>query len=183
MLKGKRVALRAIERDDLKTLHELTTRIDASILADGAWEPDSLAAMEKRYEKRLERENKSWFGIHVDGRLVGDINLHSTDMRSRVSAFGVAIYTEDAQGQGYGREAIGLFLDWSFYIMSFERIWLTTWSTNERAIRCYHALGFVDEGRQRRQIWVNGEYVDVILMGLLRDEWRASNKGASDASR
>ncbi|KPV51160.1 hypothetical protein SE17_22810, partial [Kouleothrix aurantiaca] len=177
MLQGKNVTLRAIERDDLKTLHELTTHIESSILADGAWEPDSLAAMEKRFEKRLERDNKSWFGIHVDGRLVGDINLHSIDMRSRVSAFGVAIYAEEAQGQGYGREAIGLFLDWAFFIMNFERIWLTSWSTNQRAIRCYRALGFVDEGRQRRQLFVNGEYVDVILMGLLRDEWRAHNKG------
>ena len=183
MLQGKNVTLRAIERDDLKPLHELTTRVEPGILADGAWEPDSLAAMEKRFERRIERDSYSWFGIHVDGRLVGDINLHSTDMRSRVSSFGVAIYAEEAQGQGYGREAIGLFLDWAFFIMNFERIWLITWASNERAVRCYHALGFVDEGRQRRQIWVNGEYVDVIFMGLLRDEWRASNKGASHASR
>lgn len=183
MLEGKRVTLRAIERDDLKTLHELTMRIESSILSDGAWEPDSLAAMEKRFDKQLERENKSWFGIVVDDRLVGDINLHSTDMRSRVSSFGVAIYAEEAQGQGYGREAIGLFLDWAFFVQNFERIWLITWGSNERAIRCYEALGFVHEGRQRRQVWVNGEYQDVILMGLLRDEWRASHKGASHASR
>lgn len=183
MLKGKHVTLRAIERDDLKPLHALTQHVEASILVDGAWEPAPLAALEKHFERRLERNNTSWFGIIADDRLIGDINLHSIDTRSRVAAFGVAIYEEAMQGRGFGREAIGLFLDWAFFIENYERIWLTTWSTNKRAIRCYQALGFVEEGRQRRQLFIDGTYVDVVLMGLLRTEWRANDKGVRNASR
>lgn len=183
MLKGKHVTLRAIERDDLKTLHGLTQHVEASILADGAWEPMPLAALEKRFDRGLERNNTSWFGIIAEDRLIGDINLHSIDTRSRVAAFGVAIYEETMQGRGYGHEAIGLFLDWAFFIENYERIWLTTWATNERAIRCYRALGFTEEGRQRHQLFIDGAYVDVVLMGLLRTEWRASHKGVSNASR
>ena len=181
MLKGKHVTLRAIERDDLKRLHELNQHVDSSIMADGAWQPMPLAALEKRFERRLEREPKAWFAIEIEGRMIGDIELHSIDTRSRVAAFGVAIYDEDAQGRGYGREAIGLLLEWAFFVQNYERIWLTTWSTNQRALRCYRGLGFVEEGRQRRQLFVNGTYVDVVLMGLLRDEWRA--KGETYASR
>ena len=66
-----------------------------------------------------------------------------------------------------------MLLDWAFHIQNYERIWLDTWATNERALRCYEALGFVEEGRQRRHIYVGGQYVDVVLMGLLREEWEA----------
>ena len=56
-------------------------------------------------------------------------------------------------------------------------LWLDTWATNERAIRCYQALGFVQEARLRRHVFVDGEYVDELVMGLLRDEWRAEQRG------
>ncbi len=182
MLKGKRVNLRAIEREDLKRLHELNQNVDLVLQGDGQWRPTPLAALEKRFERRLEDHEPAWFAIEIDGQLVGDIELHSRDRRSRVTSFGVAIYEREYVGHGYGREAIGLLLDWAFFIQNYERVWLTTWQTNQRALRCYRALGFVEEARQRRQIFVGGQYVDVIVMGLLRDEWR-EHKGEAHAER
>jgi len=103
--------------------------------------------------------------------VIGDIGLHHRDRRSGTSAFGIGIYDPEYIGQGYGREAISLLLDWMFRIQNYQRVWLDTWATNERAIRCYAALGFVEEGRQRRHQYVDGKYVDVVMMGLLREEW------------
>jgi len=75
--------------------------------------------------------------------------------------------------QGYGWEAINLFLDWALRVQNFRRIWLGALATNERAIRCHAACGLVEEGRQRQHAYVNGEYIDEVLMGLLRSEWEA----------
>ena len=183
MLKGERVTLRAVERDDLKRLHELNQNIDLVLLGDGEWDPQPLAAREKRYDNRVAEEDKVWFVIEVAGRVIGDLNLHHRDRRSNVSAFGIGIYDREYLGQGYGREAIGLMLDWAFYIQNYQKIWLDTWATNQRAIRCYQALGFVEEGRQRRHLFVNGEYVDTVIMGLLREEWQAHTQSSSYAQR
>ncbi|HJZ46090.1 MAG TPA: GNAT family protein [Roseiflexaceae bacterium] len=181
MLKGERVTLRAVERDDLKRLHELQRNVDLVLLGDGEWQPQPLAAREQWFDKHVLDEDKAWFVIEVDGTLIGDLNLHHRDRRSRVSAFGIAIYDPAYLGQGYGREAIGLLLDWAFRIQNYERIWLDTWANNQRALRCYKSLGFVEEGRQRRHLFVNGEYIDVVLMGLLRDEWEAGrSQGQGD---
>ena len=171
MLKGKKVILRAVERDDLERLHELNRNVDLVLLGDGEWQPVPLAAREKGYDKYLSQEEKAWFAIEADGKVIGDIGLQHRDRRSGTSAIGVGIYDPEYVGQGYGREAIGLLLDWMFRIQNYQRVWLDTWATNERAIRCYKALGFVEEGRQRRHQYVDGEYVDVVLMGLLREEW------------
>ena len=103
---------------------------------------------------------------------LGDLQLQDRDQRSRVAGVGIGIYDREYLGKGYGREALGLLVDWAFRIQNYTRLWLSVWATNERAIRCYRAIGFVEEGRLRRQIFVDGQYVDVVLMGLLREEWR-----------
>lgn len=38
-----------------------------------------------------------------------------------------------------------------------------------------HCSGFVEEGRQRKAIWRNGGWKDVIIMGLLIDDWAKSH--------
>jgi RimJ/RimL family protein N-acetyltransferase len=176
MFKGQRVTLRAVEREDLKRLHALEGNVDLMLLGGGSWEPEPLAAWEKDFDKHLEDREKSWFAIETDGKLIGGVGLHHTDHRSRVSSFGIVISDPEYVGRGYGREALTLFLGWAFRIQNFVRIWLITWATNERAIRCYRALGFVEEGRQRRQLFIDGQYADVIHMGLLREEWEARNQ-------
>ena len=56
MLQGERVALRAVEREDLKRLHELQRNIDLVLLGDGEWQPRPLAASEKHYDKYVAEE-------------------------------------------------------------------------------------------------------------------------------
>ena len=67
-----------------------------------------------------------------------------------------------------------LLLDYAFRHRNLNRVALRTHSENERAMRCYRACGFVEEGRLRRSIWIDGRYVDGVLMGILRDEWSQS---------
>jgi RimJ/RimL family protein N-acetyltransferase len=55
-----------------------------------------------------------------------------------------------------------------------HKVWLTTSSSNRRAIAAYKACGFVEEGRQRQQHWARGAYHDVVLMGILREEWQGA---------
>ena len=176
MLRGERVTLRAVERDDMKRLHELYGNVDLALLGFGAWQPRPMAEFEKFFERQMADNADPLFAIEVDGVVIGDAGLHDIDRRSRVAALGIGIYDPSYVGRGYGREAAALLLDWAFRIQNYQRIWLDTWATNERAIRCYRALGFVEEGRQRQQIVVDGQRVDVVLMGLLREEWRAARE-------
>jgi hypothetical protein len=44
---------------------------------------------------------------------------------------------------------------------------------NERAIRAYHRVGFVTEGKSREAIWRDGRWWDEIHMSVLEPEWRA----------
>jgi RimJ/RimL family protein N-acetyltransferase len=173
MLRGEKVLLRAVEREDLKILHNLERDLELVLLADGTWQPVPLATWEKDFEKHVEDEDRAWFVIEADGKVIGSTGLHHRERRLGSSAFGISIHDRDYLGKGYGRDAIDVLLNWAFQIQNYRRIWLETWAINERAIRCYRGLGFVEEGRLREQGYYNGNYFDVVLMGMLRSEWAA----------
>jgi len=176
MLQGDKVILRAVERDDMKRFHELERNVDLVMLGEDEWQPRPLAAFEKEFEKDLEQENRSSFAIEVDGKLIGGCNLHHSSRRDGSTEFGIGIYDPEYVGKGYGSDAIRTLLRWAFLIQNWRRVYLRTLACNERAIRAYRALGFVEEGRLREQAFFAGRYVDEVQMGMLRSEWEARHQ-------
>ena len=80
---------------------------------------------------------------------------------------------------------MNLLLKYAFRLRNLEKVWLSVSGTNVRAQRSYVACGFVEEGRLKRQIWLDGSYDDLVYMGLLRDDWLAGQgevrRAADDA--
>ena len=91
---------------------------------------------------------------------------------ARHCELGISIGDKDYWGRGSGRGAVSLLLDYAFRLRNLRRVWLEDHASNERAIRAYRSCGFVEEGRMREHIWLDGRYLDNVLMGILRDEWR-----------
>jgi RimJ/RimL family protein N-acetyltransferase len=54
---------------------------------------------------------------------------------------------------------------------NLHRVWLTTSSFNERAVKLYAKLGFRHEGRGREHIHRDERWWDMVYMGLLRDQF------------
>src|SRR5260221_5503393 len=145
MLKGDKVVLRSIEREDMKRLWELARdNPDIVILADGSWEPVPLGVFEKSQDKHLEDREHARFVIEADDKIIGDINLHGLERHIGIAELGIGIYDRDYLGKGYGRDAIKVLLRWAFRVQNWRRIWLETASINERAIRAYKACGFIE---------------------------------------
>lgn len=182
MLKGTLVTLRPIQKEDLKALYQLEQNVELVQFGDGQWHPVSLAKWEKDFEKELERDDHGGFAIEADERLIGGIGLHHRQRRDGTTQFGIGIYHPDYVGKGYGREAISLLLDWAFFDQNWRRVWLDALSVNPRALAAYRALGFVEEGRLRKHSFFRGEYVDVMQMGMLREEWESLRKHSTHTS-
>ena len=73
--------------------------------------------------------------------------------------------------KGYGTDTLHALLRFLFLKMNLNRVQLDTWSGNTRAIRAYEKCGFVLEGRLRQNEYIDGQYHDTILMGLLREDY------------
>ncbi|MBA3945973.1 MAG: GNAT family N-acetyltransferase [Herpetosiphonaceae bacterium] len=176
MLHGERVTLRPQELEDIKQLHLLFNReIDLVMCGYGNWRPRPLGVMEHWFKKDLDDGLQAQFLIEVDGKAIGEIGLHPWRLNRRdgTAELGIGIYDPEYISKGHGREALDLLLEWSFVNQNLRRLWLTTGATNERAIRSYRSCGFMEEGRLREEEWYDGEYADLVVMGLLRREWEA----------
>ena len=65
-----------------------------------------------------------------------------------------------------------LILKHGFENLNLHRLWLRVFETNLRAVRSYEKAGFTKEGKFRQAQFIDGIYVDVMIMSVLKTEWQ-----------
>ena len=72
------------------------------------------------------------------------------------------------EGRGLGREAVGLLVGYLIESRGHHRLTIDPAAANERAIRCYEAVGFTRVGVLRQyERAADGTWRDGLLMELL----------------
>ncbi|MFQ6057284.1 MAG: GNAT family N-acetyltransferase [Anaerolineae bacterium] len=180
MIQGKKVRLRAIEREDIpRFVRWLNDQELVRYLA--RYMPLSKAEEERWFERQLEDESGRVFAIETrEGVHIGNIGLHRIDWKNSHAELGIFIGEKDYWDQGYGTDAILTLLDFAFNEMNLHRVYLHVLAFNQRAIRCYEKCGFILEGTEREAVFQGGRYHDHLIMGLLRQEFNSRVKEPRD---
>jgi diamine N-acetyltransferase len=177
MLFGKRLRLRAIEKEDLprfvawlndpEVTRHLVFHAPMSLLQEEKWHEGVLQKNSAEQPLVIERDSpEGWMPI-------GNIGFLSIDWVNRSTELGIFIGEKTFWNQGYGREAIELMLHFGFDGLNLNRIFLRVDETNLGGIHCYEHAGFVHEGRQRQAKFEDGQYIDLLQMSVLRSEWQS----------
>lgn len=180
VLRGEKVVLRGIEREDLPRLWALRNDAELEGLVHGAPLPRSLAQLEGEFDREggAAGGDATKFVIEAAGAVIGRCDLFAFDELARTCRLGITL-NRDHWGQGYGRDAVRVLLRYAFRDRNLNRVWLDVLADNTRAIRAYRASGLVEEGRLRQHAWHDGAYKDVVVMGVLRDAWLSrADRGA-----
>lgn len=173
MLTGKRVLLRPMRQEDIATQHSFNQDLELYGLDSAVPHVSPLERAQAFYTTWTTPDKTiAPFAIEVDGNYIGYCILRDIQNRHGNLELGILIGDRAYWGHGYGREVIGLLLRYGFHYLGARRIALTTHAKNERAIHCYRACGFVEEGRPRKVVWIEGEYTDLVEMSILREEWQ-----------
>ena len=179
MIYGERVRLRAVEKADLEQFVRWVN--DPEVIAGiSLFLPYALADEEAWYEKMRQTpqvEHPLVIEIRQGGGHwlpIGNLSLFGLQWRVRSAELGIMIGEKSYWDQGYGSEAILLLLEHAFTTLNLNRVFLRVFAFNHRAIHVYEKIGFVHEGRMRQADYYQGNYVDVLLMSILRPEWRVS---------
>ena len=171
MLEGERVRLRALRPEDTERLWEFWADLDVSARASNQPpKPFTLEETKSFFEELGKKDDLMRFAIEAEGELVGDCSLHDVDRHNRTTEVGIAL-GKPHWAKGYGQEALRLLVDYAFKHHNMHRVGLEVLADDERAVSCYRKVGFVEEGRLRQRDWTNGEYHDVLVMGILVEEW------------
>lgn len=180
MLKGEKVLLRAFKREDLQRQWAFNNDLEMEVLGGGdPPEPQALERLEAEFDASTQKGGRDGtsFAIEADDKYIGGCALFHFDQIAHTCEMGIGIGDRAYWGYGYGRDAIRVLLDYAFRLRNLHKVWLTVNSDNERAIRSYERCGFVEEGRLRKHVWNNGRYIDLVYMGVLREEWEARFAG------
>jgi RimJ/RimL family protein N-acetyltransferase len=175
MLRGDKVVLRAIARKDLLRLWQFNNDLAVEIAGGGDPPiPQSLERLQAEFDQDAAKGGRDGarFAIEADGIMIGQCGLSGFNETDRTTELGIAIGDRAYWGRGYGRDAVRVLVEYAFRYRNMRKVWLRVWGNNERGIRAYQAAGLVEEGRLRQHVWSAGEYVDLVYMGILRDEWR-----------
>jgi ribosomal-protein-alanine N-acetyltransferase len=85
-----------------------------------------------------------------ENALVGMISCYNIDHHQKTGELGVYLGEKDYWGQGYGTDALIVFLRHLFGDLGFDSVYLHTYESNIRAQRSYIHAGFEVSDKRRR---------------------------------
>lgn len=174
-LSDGRVVLRALREDDINDYLAAFDEGDCLLNLLGFEEPPSRDRIERWLEHNWVEppEMRSWEFVVADAEsdeFVGTTMIHSCDWKNRRAEIGIGMVS-DKRAQGHGSAALRLLLDWAFEDLGIERMEMTTLPENLSVPRLADKFGFTYEGTLRERNFERGRRVDLLIWGLLKDEW------------
>lgn len=172
---GERVTLRSVEGEDVPFLQRAFANPEIRYPLG-----NPLKTQEEVKEWQDERDDDR-FLVCLDGdnagpgapdeddiTRIGAASVHGADWRRPELGYWLV---PEVHGEGYGTEAVSLVLDYIFRVYDHPAVGAVAYEFNEASRGLLESLGFGEEGQIRRGRFIDGEYRDLILYGLLREEW------------
>lgn len=101
--------------------------------------------------------------------LLGTVSLRRY-LRDRRAELGYWL-AQPAWGHGFATEAAAAVVDYGFSGLGLARVYAQVLADNRASLRVLDKLGMVNEGVKRQHVQKARRLHDVVLYGLLRDEW------------
>ncbi len=180
-LYGKRIMLRPLGPADFQAWREVRVRNEGWLVP---WEPQRTASLpdptrdRSAFEARCsarERERSSDhaypFGVFVDQRFAGEVNLNNVTRGALQSATVGYWIDESHAGHGYIAEAVVVVLRFAFEQLQLHRIEICIVPRNTNSRRVVEKLGLRDEGIAERFLEINGTWEDHVRYAITAEEW------------
>jgi RimJ/RimL family protein N-acetyltransferase len=168
--------LRAHSREDMETANRFLNEYDLQQLkSKEAIFPQSIDEVENFFLNAFSKNRALQYAFAIesleDKRYIGWCGYMNRSTSNGTVEVGIAIYDKKLWGKGYGTDALRVLIKFLFDELNVRKIMLNVYDYNERGISSYKKIGFVEEGRLRKQVYRGGKYHDSIIMGLFREEF------------
>jgi len=134
--------------------------------------PLTLEIMKKEWFSDVRDEKNIWLEIwHKEDQipigLVGFFQIHNISRRAEI---GITIGEPEYWGKGIGTEAVSLMLNYGFNTLNFRKIVAGVNAPNTRSLGMCKKLGFIEEGHQKDMDFIDGKWIDIILLGIFKKD-------------
>lgn len=175
LLEGEYVRLNRVTSDDVPALAAMWDIEFTRNMTRRPAYPMTVESMREWFaymQKGADEGTEYTFAVRAltDNRLIGSCALKDIRWAARQAFFWVGV---SEPGHGFGSDAVRVLLRFAFMELNLFTVNLEVFSYNERAHRAYTKVGFQDDGCVRNFILRDGQYYDMMLMSITRDEWAA----------
>lgn len=176
MLMGEKIILRPLKMADLEKTHEWRNNIELIKMTQGVRFPKTLEMDKEWFDNALtDKSNRNiYFGIDEieTNAFVGVIQLNNIDYISGTAIWGFMIGDAGKRTKGYSVEAPRLLFNYAFNVLNLRKIFGYPITFNRATFRMHEKIGgFVEEGRLKKHVYFDGEYHDVIILSLFRENF------------
>lgn len=172
-LKGQKIGLRAMRREDLPVYQEWLNSKDVTKYLEMGWRPYSERDLEAVYKEAVGATSAIVFvvcDLKTD-KPIGTAGLYFLHWPGRRAQYRILLGKPEKYGKGIGTEVTRLILKHGFERLNMNTIYLGVNAENAGAIKAYEKCGFVHEGTQREFIYNNGRYYDCVNMSILARDY------------
>ena len=173
------ITLRELSREDLPVINRW--RQD-SVVTDGIGAPRRFIGLDvdlKWYDEYLARrgsEVRCAVLLTGSSQLVGMVSLTRIDYLHRNAEYNAVVGERGEQNRGVGTAATRAMVRHAFFDLNLHRIYVSILRQNLGSIRMCEKAGFREEGTIRDGAYKNGQYHDLVLMGVLKSEVKAEGQ-------
>ena len=167
------ITLTEIKKEDMEQIYRWFSDPDFLKYYD-YYPPNPLkkSDVDKMFRYYKESGKSKVIAVRKDGKIIGLAGFDDIIKENQVATLFIGLGKEDERGKGYGKEALRLLLEYGFRELNFHRIQLNVLEFNNKAIALYERCGFKREGIYREFVLRDGKRHNLLLYGLLRDEWK-----------
>ncbi|HBR02642.1 MAG TPA: N-acetyltransferase [Ruminiclostridium sp.] len=171
MIAGRNIILRTVLPDEVESLYERIYQINDK---GPYWHLSIQSPSEffKEYKQTgfwSDQEGRMLI-LTKDGGLIGELlYFKGLDYQSGVEV-GYELFNKEYSGHGYMGEALLLFCAYMFSVRPINRIQVNVMEGNIASRKVVEKCGFVYEGTMRHATFHQGQYHNLRLYSLLREE-------------
>lgn len=173
----KLYSLRPLEKSDLTSVMRWFQDVDDIALFDrNTRVPYDLATCERLWDMSDTSDDsgeKCWFAITSDALdVIGIVGLERISSVNRDAV--IALYVDHAtRRKGIGIRASTLMLDFAFRQLGLNRVTSFYRDDNTNSRELTRQAGFQIEGTMRKAWFADGSFHDMIVVGILAQDWTA----------
>lgn len=111
------------------------------------------------------------FVVIKDEQALGVVSLNAINALQKTADW--AFYLDIAlQGKGLGSLVEFWMLDYAFNVAGLEKLNCEVLAMNAAVVKMHQKFGFEIEGVRRQNVVKDGVRVDVVLLGITKEEWQ-----------
>lgn len=169
---GAGVALRRLRLDDIARVREWRNLPD---VARYMYTDHEISEGEhaRWFGDALERPDRRYWIIELDGAPVGLANLVDISERHRRASWAFYLADPSVRGRGVGSFTESFILREAFDDLKLHKLCCEVFASNEAVVGMHQKFGFKIDGVLREHIWKGDHFEDVVSMSITADEYHA----------